>query len=112
MTEAKLSVKSVEITRAVRSAKFGGLTVKKKQGIGFLDGDLVAMGDTPADALYEVLGKISLDEAEVLTIYYGADTAPAEAEEVSNKVRQANTHLQVEVFDGGQPHYNYIVAIE
>ena len=70
------------------------------------------MGDTPADALYEVLGKISLVEAEVLTIYCGDDTAPAEAEEVSNKVRQTYTHLQVEVVDGGQPHYNYIVAIE
>jgi hypothetical protein len=112
MTAAMSSVKSIEITRAVRSTRFGELTVKKGKAIGFIDGDLVAAGDTPADALREVLNKLSLDKTEVVTIYYGAGTTSAEAEEVINKIRQTHPNLQVEVVDGGQPHYHYIVAVE
>ena len=47
MNKAKAAVKSIEVTRAVRSTRLGGLDIKKKQAIGFLDGDLVAVGDKP-----------------------------------------------------------------
>ena len=112
MKQAKSAVKSIEITRAIRSVQLGGLKIKKKQPIGFLDGDLVAVGDNTADVLNKVLGRLNLDEAEVITIYYGSDTEPAEAEQVSLGIREQHPQLQVEVVHGGQPHYNYIVSIE
>jgi hypothetical protein len=112
MMKAWSAVRSIEITRAVRSAELGELTIKKKQGIGFLDGALVAVGRDPADALDKVLAKLKLNGAEVITIYYGADTKLAEAQEVSSSIRQKYPHLQVEVVNGGQPHYNYIVSVE
>jgi len=112
MKQAKSAVKSIEITRAIRSVQLGGLKIKKKQPIGFLDGDLVAVGDNTADVLNKVLGRLNLDEAEVITIYYGSDTEPAEAEQVSLSIREQHPQLQVEVVHGGQPHYNYIVSIE
>ena len=112
MRKAKSAVKSIEITRAVRSTRLGGLTIKKKQAIGFLDGDLVAVGDSVTGVLDEVLAKLDLDEAEVITIYCGADTEPAEAEQVSHGIREQHPQLQIEVVRGGQPHYNYIVSVE
>ena len=112
MKEALSIVRSIEITRAVRSTKLNGLSIKKKQAIGLLDGDLVAAGDNTTDVLNEVLAKIGLDKAEVITIYYGADTEEAEAKQVSATIREKNPDLQVEVVRGGQPHYNYIVSIE
>jgi len=112
MEEAKSAVRSIEVTRAVRSTQLNGQKIKKNQTIGFLNGDLLAVGDTPASVLNETLAKLDLDEAEVITIYYGADTEPAEAEQISSTICQQHPQLQVEVIKGGQPHYNYIVSVE
>jgi len=112
MTEAKSGIKTIEITRATRSTRLNGLAIKKKQAIGLLDGHLLAVNDEPDDVLSELLARIDLDKAEVITIYYGDDTDEAEAERVSTSIREQHPNLQVEVVSGGQPHYNYIVSIE
>jgi DAK2 domain fusion protein YloV len=112
MTEAKSAIKSIEITRAVRSTQLNGLTIKKKQAIGLLDGDLLAVGNNTTDVLNKMLAKLDLNKAEIITIYYGADTGLAEAEQVSTSIREHYSQLQVDVVRGGQPHYNYIVSIE
>ncbi len=112
MDEAKSAVRSIEVTRAIRSTKLDGRKIKKKQAIGFLDGNLVAVSNMATDALNEVLAELDLDKAEVITIYYGADTKPAEAEQISATICQQHPQLQVEVVKGGQPHYNFIVSVE
>jgi len=112
MRQAKSAVRSIEITRAVRSAQLNGLKIKKKQAIGFLDMALVAVGDNTTDVLNDTVAKLDLDETEIITIYYGADTELAEAEQVSASIREQHPQLQVEVVRGDQPHYNYIVSIE
>jgi dihydroxyacetone kinase-like predicted kinase len=112
MNEAQSMVKTIEITRAVRSTQLGGLKIKKKQAIGFLDGALVAVGDSATDVLNEVFARLDLAQAGVITIYFGADTELAEAEGVGGSIRERYPQLQVEVVRGGQPHYNYIVSVE
>ena len=112
MNKAQSAVKSIEVTRAIRSTRLGGLDIKKRQAIGFLDGDLVAVADKTDEVLTDALARVNPDEAEVVTIYYGADTKLAEAEQVSAAIREQHPQLQVEVVQGGQPHYNYIVSVE
>ncbi len=112
MKNTKSAVKSIEIARAIRSVQLGGLKIKKKQAVGFLDGDLVTVSDNTTGALNQVLAKLDLDQAEVITIYYGADTELAEAEQVSLSIREQYPQLQIEVVQGSQPHYNYIVSVE
>jgi len=106
------AVNSIEITRAVRSTKLKGLKIKRKQAIGLLDGDLVVAGDNTTDVLHETLAKLDLDDKEIVTIYYGADTDRDGAEQVSSTIRQQYPQLQVEVVRGNQPHYEYIVSVE
>jgi DAK2 domain fusion protein YloV len=112
MRRAKSTVKTIEITRAARSTQLGGLSIKKKQTIGFLDGDLVAVGNSTLIILDEVLERLNLEEAEIITIYYGADIESSEAEEAGRKLREQHNHIQVEVVRGGQPHYDYLVSVE
>jgi len=112
MDKAKSAAKTIEVTRAVRSTQLGELKIKKNQAIGLLDGDLLAAGSNTTEVLNKMLAGLNLNEAEVITIYYGADTEPAEAEQVSISIREQRPHLQVEVVRGGQPHYNYIISIE
>jgi DAK2 domain fusion protein YloV len=112
MTRAVAAVKTVEICRAVRSTKLGDLKIKKKQPIGFLDGDLVSVGEGGLEVLNKMLSKLDLGKIEVITLYYGADTKSAEAEQVADEIRSRYAQLQIEVVRGGQPHYNYIISIE
>ncbi len=112
MTQAKSVVKTIEVTHAARPAHLGGLKIKKNQPIAFLDGDLVAVGESPAKVLNKAMTKLNLDKAEVLTIYYGADTKPADAEQIASDIREKHPNLQVEVVRGGQPHYDFIVSVE
>jgi len=112
MNKAKSAAKTIEITRAVRSIQLGGLNIKKNQAIGLLDGDLLAAGSDTTEVLNKMLAKLNLSEAEVITIYYGADTELAEAEQISVSIREQHPQLQIEVVRGGQPHYNYIISIE
>ena len=112
MNRAKSEVRSIAITRAVRAVQLGGLNIKKKQAIGFLDGDLVAGGDSTTGVLGQVLAKLDLDEAEVITIYYRAEAERAEAEKIILSIHEQHPHLQVELVRGGQPHYHYIASVE
>ncbi len=112
MKEAKSNVKTIEITRAIRSAQLDSLKIKRKQAIGLLDGDLLAAGNDSIDVLEKILAKLDLRKAEIVTIYYGADSELAEAEQVSASVRERYPQLQVEIVRGGQPYYNYIVSLE
>jgi len=112
MRQAQGEVRSIEVTRAVRDTRLGGLEIKKNQAIGFVDEDLVAVDDKAEEALEQALERVVPDRAEVVTIYYGADTKKPDAEKMAAAVRERYPRLQVEVVQGGQPHYNYIASVE
>jgi DAK2 domain fusion protein YloV len=112
MSRALSSVKTIEITRAVRSSKVNGLKIKRKQPIGLLDGELLAAQDTNMGVIETILGELDLNKAEVLTIYYGEDASPEEAEQIGTSITEKYPKLQVEVIKGGQPHYDYIISVE
>ncbi len=112
MKEAQSTVRTIEITHAIRSAQLNGLKIKKKQVIGLLDGDLLAAGANTIDVLNKMMAKIDLNKAEIITVYYGSDSNLTEAEYVSENIREKYPQLQVEIVKGGQPYYNFIVSIE
>jgi DAK2 domain fusion protein YloV len=112
MEKALSSVKTIEVTRSVRATKVNGLHIKRRQPIGLLDDELVAAGTTELDVINQVLAKLDLEDAEVVTIYYGEDTEAADAEEVSTSITQQYPQLQIEIIKGNQPHYSYIISVE
>jgi dihydroxyacetone kinase-like predicted kinase len=112
MKQAIENVKTIEVTRAVRSTQIGGLKIKKKQIISLLDNELITVGNDAIEVVMDTLNKINLDENEILTIYYGVDTTLAEAEKAAVTIRDKYPKLQVEIIRGSQPHYNYIISVE
>lgn len=112
MKRARETVRTIEICRAVRSTQISGLKIKKKQIISLLDDELVTVGNNSIDVLLATLSKIDLKKNEILTLYYGAETQLAEAEQAAATIRNEYSHLQVEIIKGNQPHYNFIVSIE
>ena len=112
MENAISTVKSIEITRSVRSTKVNGLKIKRKQPIGLLDGELLVAGNSDIDVLNKLLDKMEMDKAEIVTIYHGEDVETAEAEQISAGITEKYPQIQVEVVRGGQPHYSYIISVE
>jgi dihydroxyacetone kinase-like predicted kinase len=112
MEKARNGVRTIEITRAIRTTKMGKMKIKKKQAIGLLDTDLIAVGNSALSVLNHVLDKIDLDESEVVTVYYGQGIEQKDAEAVGDSIREKQANLQIEVVKGGQPHYEYIISIE
>jgi hypothetical protein len=112
MEEAITTVKTIEITKAVRKVHLNGLKIKKGQFIAILnDEDLIASSNKMLDVIREALEKVNIKEAEVATIYPGAGIKVAEAERMAQEIRD-KYHTAVEVINGGQPHYRYIISLE
>ena len=112
MKESISTVRTGEVTIAIRSMKYGDLPVKEGQAIGLLDGEMVAAGGSPEELLQEMLSKLNLAEGGIITIYYGAGVGQTEAEALAESIRQKYPDQEIEVVAGGQPHYHYIFSVE
>jgi len=112
MEKAIKKVKAIEVTRAVRGTRLGGLEIRKGQFIALLnDEDLIARADKVGDVVLEALDKAGAEKAGIVTVYYGAEIKDAEAQEIAQEIRD-RYQTEVEVIYGGQPHYSYIVSLE
>ncbi|MFP3895886.1 MAG: DAK2 domain-containing protein [Anaerolineales bacterium] len=112
MSEARECVRTAEITRAVRGVQINGLSIAEGQFVGLLDGDLLTHGENVFTVVERLLGRIEVASCEIITIYYGEDVSADEAEELADQVRHMCPAVEVEVLDGGQAHYHYIISAE
>jgi DAK2 domain fusion protein YloV len=113
MSEAIAQVKTVEITKSVRSTKINNLSIKEGQYIGIIDDkDIVSSNDDIEKVIFTSIKKADIGSYEVITLYYGSDVTDDIAEKISEKIRTQYPDKQVEVVNGGQPHYYYIISLE
>ncbi len=112
MTKALSTVKSGEITVATRSVEIDGVAVKEGQVIALLDGKLVASSDTVEHAVMELLDKADAGAHELITLFYGEGMPHGEANRIKDVIGKKYPSLEIEVQEGGQPHYQFIVSIE
>jgi len=112
MEDAIGQVTSIEITRAVRSAEVQGQQVDEGQSIGLLDDALVAVGDDDTTVTLAALGKAEPERREIVTMYWGDGATRETASALCDAINTAYPHLEVEVAEGGQPHYLYIISVE
>jgi len=112
MTKALSTVKTGEITIAVRNVEIDGVNVKEGQVIALLDGKLVTSAGTVEEGVLDMLEKAEADKYELVTLFYGQEMPHAEANRIADMVRENYPNLEVEVQDGGQPHYHFIVSVE
>ncbi len=112
MSEALDQVSTAEVTRAVRTVEIQGVDVREGQIIGLLDGDLVDAGDDITHIVQGLLERMTLEECEIITIYYGNDVQPDEARDLAEAMEELYPDLEIEVVSGGQDHYFYIISAE
>jgi uncharacterized protein len=112
MKQAAQGVHTVEVTRSVRDAEIDGVQVRAGEMLGIYDGRIVVASSSADAALLDALGQVSIESVEIVTIYWGAGALAAEAHAVAARIREAHPGLAVEVVEGGQPHYPYVVSLE
>jgi len=112
MTEAAISIHTAEITTAVRSVQIGGVRVREGDYIGLVDGNLTIAGPDIQRVIRETLQRMDIQNFEIVTLYYGEGVTAQEAEETVRRIKQLYSKLEIEVVDGGQPHYAYILSAE
>jgi uncharacterized protein len=112
MREAAEDVHCIEVTRSVRDATVDGVTVREGEAIAFLDGRLVTGGGSLEEALRTALEQAVEEGSSLATVYLGRDAEADAGARVTALIEEAFEELEVEVVQGGQPHYPYIVGIE
>jgi len=112
MIKAAGTVKTGEITTATRSVEIDGVHCEDGQVIALLDGKMVAAAYSLDEACALLLGKANASEAELITFYYGQDTTHAEANRIADMMRAKYRDQEIEVQEGGQPHYQFIISVE
>jgi DAK2 domain fusion protein YloV len=112
MTEALNSVITGEITTASRSVEIDGINVRAGEVIALLNGKLALCAETLEDACLQFLEKAEASNYELITLFYGEDLRHVEANRIADLIRTKYPSQEVEVQEGDQPHYQFIVSIE
>jgi dihydroxyacetone kinase-like predicted kinase len=112
MTKALEHVRTGEITTATRSVEIDGVKVESGQVIALLDGKLVASAGSVEEGCMALLEKANAGKQELITLFYGQDLTHAEANRIADVMRNKYSGQEVEVQEGGQPHYQFIIAVE
>jgi hypothetical protein len=112
MEQAAHAVHTLEVTQSVRDAEVDGLSVKEGEFLGIADGRVVTSAASADEALLSGIASTPVNDMEIVTIYFGRNGSTQATEAVATRIREAHPGLAVEVVDGGQPHYPYVVSLE
>jgi uncharacterized protein len=112
MEAALAGVQTIEITRAVRSVQIEDISVSAGDIIGLVNDRLVTAGRDIDGVVRDALGRAGVEQRELVTLYYGADVDEATAQEMARRIHDWFPALEVEVVNGGQPYYAYIMSVE
>ena len=112
MSEQMTLVSSGQITNAVRDTNIDGVEIKKDDFMGIVDGKILVSIADRKEATLATVEKMINDDSEILTIIYGEDAAASEVEEITEAVEAKYPDVEVEVHEGNQPVYTYLLSVE
>jgi uncharacterized protein len=105
-------VQTIEVTHAVRDTRSNGLKVKKGDVIGLINDKLEFAGSDYGEVVNKALSKLGPDAYELVTVYRGKDATDDELAKLESAIRANYPGLAIEIQQGGQQHYPFILSIE
>ena len=112
MTAELENVVSGQITNAVRDTVIDGLAITKDDFMGIVDGKILTADKDRKAATIETLKKMITDDSEIVTIIFGEDSDEKESKEIAAVIEAEYDFLEVEVQEGNQPVYSYLLSVE
>ncbi len=112
MQQASENVRTATITYAVRDSEFEELHIKQGDIIGLANGKVADKGSSIRDVALSVTEQIATEDDSLITLYYGADTSKEDAEALAAEFAEKYPDCDVDIQNGGQPLYFYLIAVE
>jgi dihydroxyacetone kinase-like predicted kinase len=112
MKDSLSTVKTGEVTYAVRDTMIDDVTIKQGDYMGIGDSGILGVGGDIADVTFEMLKKMMSDELELISVYYGDEVSEDDASVLAQRISKEFPSCDVELQYGGQPIYYYIVSAE
>lgn len=112
MQEEITHVRSCEVTYAVRDTVIDDVEIHEGNMMAIGDKGILAVGTDKNDTSVEAVRKMVDDTTELISVYYGADTAVEDAEALQAALQEAFPSCEVELQEGGQPVYYYMISAE
>ncbi|APH68482.1 DAK2 domain-containing protein [Bacillus spizizenii] len=112
MLSAIQQVKSGQVTYSVRDTHIDGKDIKKGDFMGILNGTIIGTAEDQLSAAKMLLSEMIGEDDEIVTILYGEDASQEEAEELEAFLSEKYEEIEVEIHNGKQPLYSYIVSAE
>ncbi|GEN82066.1 hypothetical protein SLU01_03780 [Sporosarcina luteola] len=112
MSKAASNVKTGQVTHSIRDTSIDGIDIQKDDFMG-LAGNKIIISEPSLDEVIKTLLSSLIDEDdEIVTIIYGENVAESEASELASFVESTYDHVEVELYNGKQPLYPYILSVE
>ena len=112
MTEAITTVKTGEVTYAVRDTVIDDVQIRQGDFMGIGDSGILSVGVDMSDVTFDMLNKMMNDDLELISIYYGDEVKESDAEDLKNRISEKYPQCDVELQNGGQPIYYYVISAE
>ncbi len=112
MTEAIKNVNSGEVTYSVRDTEINGVKIQAGDYMGIANGKIVVSTTERIDATKSLLKKCINDESAIVTFFYGNNVSYDEVTELESYCIEINSDIEVELIEGNQDIYSYIIAVE
>ncbi len=106
------TVVSGQVTHAVRDTTIDGMTIRKDDYMGLVDGDIVVTDPKRETATINMVKHMLDEDSELVTIIYGADATKADADKLSAAIQKLDDELEIEIHEGDQPVYPFLVSVE
>ncbi len=112
MLTALEQVTSGELTFAVRESTYDNIKISEGDYLGLVDGKIRTNSKNINDTMFNLLKSMEAEHADLLTIYYGKDIDESTAEEMQSMIQKKYPALEIELYQGGQPLYYYLLSLE
>ena len=112
MTESMQYVRSGEVTYAVRDTSIDAFEIREGQLLGIVEGKIKAVGDEMQQLIRDTLENMEMNEAELVTLYYGADVTEEAAGELLTYLEEIYPGADFELYNGAQAVYSYLISVE
>lgn len=106
------NVASGEVTHAVRDTTIDGQEIKKNDYLGIVDGKIVETNPDLEETAIEMVKKMLDEDSEIVTILFGEDGTEETAQAIKAAVEEVDDELDIQIYEGGQPVYPYLISVE
>lgn len=112
MMEEIQNVKTGQVTYAVRDTEMDGFEIKENDFMGIGDKTILAAGTDKKTVTLDMIDRMVDEDSAIVSIYFGSDSSEEEASELAEAIEEKYPDVEVEINDGGQPIYYYVISVE